>query len=119
MYTLLLILIYVAFVSLGLPDSLLGAGWPVMHSDLQVPAHFTIPPPPLADMAAVIPALCAILSVYFVERKLHLPLQILLFLQKAMLFPLQQRIPAEAVKPLIWNNGNPPCFLKWNCCTKY
>ena len=31
MYSLLLALIYVAFISLGLPDSLLGAGWPVMH----------------------------------------------------------------------------------------
>ena len=24
------------FISLGLPDSLLGSGWPVMHSDLNV-----------------------------------------------------------------------------------
>lgn len=31
MYSLLLSLIYLAFISLGLPDSLLGAGWPVMH----------------------------------------------------------------------------------------
>jgi MFS family permease len=31
MYSLLLALIYLAFISLGLPDSLLGAGWPVMH----------------------------------------------------------------------------------------
>ncbi len=30
MYLLLLSLIYLAFISLGLPDSLLGAGWPVM-----------------------------------------------------------------------------------------
>lgn len=36
MYSLLLALIYVAFVSLGLPDSLLGSGWPVMHADLGV-----------------------------------------------------------------------------------
>ena len=28
MYILLLLLIYLAFISLGLPDSLLGAGWP-------------------------------------------------------------------------------------------
>ena len=34
MYALLLSIIYVAFVSLGLPDSLLGSGWPVMHGDL-------------------------------------------------------------------------------------
>lgn len=37
MYSLLLALIYLAFISLGLPDSLLGAGWPVMHQDLAVP----------------------------------------------------------------------------------
>ncbi|MBO3663816.1 MFS transporter [Microbacterium stercoris] len=37
MYSLLLAIIYIAFVSLGLPDSLVGAGWPVMHQDLGVP----------------------------------------------------------------------------------
>ena len=37
MYSLLLIIIYIAFISLGLPDSLLGAGWPVMHEVLVVP----------------------------------------------------------------------------------
>ncbi len=36
MLSLLLPLIYLAFVSLGLPDALLGAAWPVMHQDLGV-----------------------------------------------------------------------------------
>ena len=36
MATLLLALLYVAFVSLGLPDSLTGSAWPVMHQDLGV-----------------------------------------------------------------------------------
>lgn len=40
MYTLLLALIYLAFISLGLPDSLLGSGWPVMHEVLHVPISF-------------------------------------------------------------------------------
>lgn len=40
MYTFLLALIYIAFISLGLPDSLLGSGWPVMHEDLNVPISF-------------------------------------------------------------------------------
>ena len=40
MYAALLSIIYVAFVSLGLPDSLVGAGWPVMHKDLGVPLAF-------------------------------------------------------------------------------
>ncbi|WP_461214391.1 MFS transporter [Lacticaseibacillus sp. GG6-2] len=34
---LLMALIYLAFISLGLPDSLLGSGWPVMHVALGVP----------------------------------------------------------------------------------
>lgn len=40
MYSLLLAIIYVAFVSLGLPDSLVGAGWPAMQEDLGVPVAF-------------------------------------------------------------------------------
>lgn len=40
MYGLLLALIYIAFISLGLPDSLLGSGWPVMHDELNVPVSF-------------------------------------------------------------------------------
>lgn len=40
MYSLLLALIYLAFISLGLPDSLLGAGWPVIHTDLNVPISY-------------------------------------------------------------------------------
>lgn len=40
MYALLLAIIYIAFISLGLPDSLVGAGWPVMHRDLGVPIAF-------------------------------------------------------------------------------
>lgn len=40
MYSFLLALIYIAFISLGLPDSLLGSGWPVMHAELGVPVSF-------------------------------------------------------------------------------
>ena len=36
----LLILIYISFVSLGLPDSLLGSAWPVMHGSLGVPLSY-------------------------------------------------------------------------------
>ena len=40
MYSLLLAIIYVAFISLGLPDSLVGSAWPVMHGELGVPVSF-------------------------------------------------------------------------------
>ncbi|MDR0375963.1 MAG: MFS transporter [Treponema sp.] len=36
----LLFLIYLSFISLGLPDSLLGSAWPSMYRQLGVPPHF-------------------------------------------------------------------------------
>ncbi len=36
MYSLLLAIIYLSFISLGLPDSLIGSAWPIMHVDLGV-----------------------------------------------------------------------------------
>ncbi len=40
MATILLILIYLAFISLGLPDSIVGVSWPVMKIDLGVPLEY-------------------------------------------------------------------------------
>lgn len=37
MYSILLAVIYAAFISLGLPDSLLGAAWPAMQPGMAVP----------------------------------------------------------------------------------
>ncbi|MEU4715350.1 hypothetical protein AB0F73_17065 [Micromonospora purpureochromogenes] len=35
----LLLLAYLAFVSLGLPDGLIGVGWPSIRADLGVPTE--------------------------------------------------------------------------------
>ena len=40
MGSLLLVLIYICFISLGLPDSLLGSAWPVLHTEINVPMSF-------------------------------------------------------------------------------
>ncbi len=40
MATLFLMIIYLTFISLGLPDALLGVGWPEMYQELQVPQSF-------------------------------------------------------------------------------
>ncbi|MDR2659382.1 MAG: MFS transporter [Spirochaetaceae bacterium] len=37
---LLLIIIYISFISLGLPDSLLGSAWPSMYKPLNVPLRY-------------------------------------------------------------------------------
>lgn len=36
----ILVIIYIVFISLGLPDSLFGAAWPVVHKDLAVAESF-------------------------------------------------------------------------------
>ena len=40
MIQLLLAVIYLAFISLGLPDSLLGAAWPSIYPELNVPVSY-------------------------------------------------------------------------------
>ena len=40
MIHLLLIIIYISFISLGLPDGLLGSAWPSMYENLNVPVSF-------------------------------------------------------------------------------
>lgn len=40
MITILLIIIYLSFISLGLPDSLLGTAWPTMRIDMALPVSY-------------------------------------------------------------------------------
>lgn len=40
MYLLLLTVIYIAFISLGLPDSLLGSAWPTIYHSFHVPLSY-------------------------------------------------------------------------------
>ncbi len=66
MFSLLLAIIYVSFISLGLPDSLLGSGWPVMHIDLAAPIS-------MAGVIAMIVSIGTIISSLmsdFLTRKL-------------------------------------------------
>ena len=58
---LLLAVIYLAFIALGLPDSLLGNGWPVMHQDFHVPLSY-------AGIVSVIIALGTIVVSLLSER---------------------------------------------------
>ena len=40
MFSLLLGIIYLSFISLGLPDALLGSAWPIMYLEFQVPVSY-------------------------------------------------------------------------------
>ncbi|MBE6882368.1 MAG: MFS transporter [Ruminococcaceae bacterium] len=40
MFSLLLVIIYISFISLGLPDALLGGAWPTMQQEFGVPVSY-------------------------------------------------------------------------------
>ncbi len=61
MASLLLVIIYIAFIGLGLPDSLLGAAWPVAHIDLNVPVS-------VAGIVSIVAVSGTVLSSLLSER---------------------------------------------------
>ncbi|MBQ8527390.1 MAG: MFS transporter [Lachnospiraceae bacterium] len=61
MYSILLIIIYIAFISLGLPDSVLGSAWPCMYSELMVPVSY-------AGIVSMIISACTIVSSMNINR---------------------------------------------------
>ncbi|MBO5342815.1 MAG: MFS transporter [Lachnospiraceae bacterium] len=61
MIHLLLVIIYISFISLGLPDGLLGAAWPSMYEPLQVPVSY-------AGIISMIIAGGTVFSALFSER---------------------------------------------------
>ena len=64
MGSLLLALIYICFISLGLPDSLLGSAWPVLHTEINVPVSF-------AGIISMTICIGTILSSLFSDKLLH------------------------------------------------
>ncbi len=61
MYSLLIAIIYLSFIGLGLPDSLLGSAWPVMHQDINAPVH-------LAGVISMLICICTVLSSLMSDR---------------------------------------------------
>lgn len=61
MFSLLLAMIYMAFISLGLPDSLLGSAWPVMQGELGVPLSSV-------GLLTMLISGCTIVSSLFADR---------------------------------------------------
>ncbi len=59
--SLLLAVIYIAFISLGLPDALLGSAWPSMHQQLNVPVS-------CAGMVSMIISAGTIISSLFSDK---------------------------------------------------
>ena len=57
MFQLLLAIIYISFISLGLPDSLLGSAWPSIYPELGVPVSYAGPIAMLISAMTVISSL--------------------------------------------------------------
>lgn len=64
MFSLLLAIIYLAFISLGLPDSLLGSAWPVMYKELNAPLSY-------AGVISMIISIGTIISSLFSDKITH------------------------------------------------
>lgn len=64
MFTILLVIIYIAFISLGLPDAMLGSVWPVMHGEINVPVSY-------AGIVSMIIAGGTIISSLFSHKVIH------------------------------------------------
>lgn len=65
MIHILLLIIYVAFISLGLPDGLLGAAWPTMYMDIGVPIS-------TAGIISMVIAFGTIISALFSDKLTYL-----------------------------------------------
>ena len=61
MFSALLSIIYISFISLGLPDSLLGSAWPMMSADLSAPLSYM-------GIASVIISLGTVVSSLLADR---------------------------------------------------
>ena len=66
MGSLLIAIIYIAFISLGLPDSLLGSAWPVMYTELNVPLSYM----GIISMIIALGTIFSSLASDFLNRKL-------------------------------------------------
>lgn len=55
MFSFLIVIIYLAFISLGLPDSIIGSVWPVMHTELDVPLSYV-------GLLTMLIAFCSVIS---------------------------------------------------------
>ena len=64
MMTLLLIVICIIFIGLGLPDSVLGASWPSIYPDLNIPVGN-------ASFITIIMSVCTAISSYFSARVIN------------------------------------------------
>lgn len=65
MFNLLLALIYICFISLGLPDSLLGSAWPIMHLEIGAPFAY-------AGIVSMTISIGTIISSFFCDRIVRL-----------------------------------------------
>lgn len=61
MATLLLIVVYILFIALGIPDSLFGTAWPAIYPDLSLPVSS-------ASVVTICTVGCTILSSLFAEK---------------------------------------------------
>lgn len=61
MTVLLLVVIYIAFIGLGIPDSLIGSAWPAVYKEFQIPVSYV-------SCVTLLVSGCTVLSSIFSDR---------------------------------------------------
>ena len=64
MTVILLVIIYIAFIGLGIPDSLIGSAWPAVHSEMNIPVE-------AVSVVTFLISGCTVLSSMFSTRILN------------------------------------------------
>ena len=64
MATILLVVIYIAFIGLGVPDSLIGSAWPAIHTEMAIPVE-------VVSVLTFLISGCTVLSSMFSARILN------------------------------------------------
>ena len=64
MTVILLVIIYIAFIGLGIPDSLIGSAWPAIHSEMNIPVE-------AVSVVTFLISGCTVLSSMFSTRILN------------------------------------------------
>jgi fucose permease len=88
MITILLVLIYLAFISLGLPDGLFGAAWPIIRGDINLPQEMGGIYAAVVSSATIISSLAASRLIAKLGTGKVLVLSVFITAASLLLFPL-------------------------------
>jgi fucose permease len=88
MVVILLVLIYIAFISLGLPDGVFGAAWPIIHDELAISGQLAGVYSAVTSAATIISSLAASRIIHKLGTGKVLVISVFITATSLLIFPL-------------------------------